>query len=511
MGYYELEQDKAIKNFLKNNKNPSKEDLFNLFYKNFLHPDLETEFIHKVTKNVIGISYDYYLKLSTRKKFHFLRALGKLFDTALSMKIWEFQLSRDDALWYWKGIPTYFVVLFHLTESLEILRQEIGIVDRNRLYSKIVCVEGKTEYNFIKTLYLTTRALNFDFPVYNYQGKGEIKNLIHFIKEKNRQGIRVLISYDKDRQSDSFSEKIKKKCEVGKFFGFKKYFEGGIESLRKISRKPGRIWNKLLDEEIELVIKVAKEHPELSPRLISVKITDKEGFYISEKTVYRILKERNLISPRPLSEIPASKEWHRKTTKPDEIWQCDATHMFVAGWGFYKLIPVQDDFSRKVLSKELKADETSYSISDAIEVAREEAKKCGHKLESEPILLTDHGAGFVGEVLEEYLKIHGMPHVFGQPYHPQTRGKIERFNRTIKEKTVYLIAYCSPDELQKAINNAVDEYNDRPHEGLQNVSPNDVYAGRKEEILAKRARLKELTLAKRKMYNLGKEVRECTP
>jgi hypothetical protein len=228
MSYWELGQDKAIKNFLKNNKNPSKEDLFNLFYENFLHPDLETEFTHKVAKNVIEISYDYYLKLSHRKKFHFLRALGKLFDVVLSIKIWEFQLGRDDASWYWKGIPTYFLTLSHLTEPLETLRQEIGIVDKNRLYSKIICVEGETENNFIKTLYLTTRASNFDFSTYNYQGKGEIKNLIHFVKEKNRQGIRVFISYDKDRQSDSFNKKIKKKCKVEKIFEFKKDFESSF-------------------------------------------------------------------------------------------------------------------------------------------------------------------------------------------------------------------------------------------------------------------------------------------
>jgi len=71
MSYWELEQDKAIKDFLRDNRNPSKEGLFNLFYENFLHPDLETEFTHKVAKNVIEISYDYYLKLPARKDFIF--------------------------------------------------------------------------------------------------------------------------------------------------------------------------------------------------------------------------------------------------------------------------------------------------------------------------------------------------------------------------------------------------------------------------------------------------------
>jgi hypothetical protein len=46
----------------------------------------------------------------------------------------------------------------------------------------------------------------------------------------------------------------------------------------------------------------------------------------------------------------------------------------------------------------------------------------------------------------------------------------------------------------------------RPRESLQNVSPNDVYAGRKEEILERRAKKKELTITKRKAYNLGKKI-----
>ncbi len=67
-----------------------------------------------------------------------------------------------------------------------------------------------------------------------------------------------------------------------------------------------------------------------------------------------------------------------------------------------------------------------------------------------------------------------------------------------------LIVYSSPDELQAALKKVVWEYNHTPHSSLNNVSPADVYAGRKEEILRKRAELKRLTLEKRKRYNLGK-------
>jgi L-lactate utilization protein LutC len=99
-----------------------------------------------------------------------------------------------------------------------------------------------------------------------------------------------------------------------------------------------------------------------------------------------------------------------------------------------------------------------------------------------------------------------MRHIYGRPYHQQTQGKIERFNRTIKDY-IYVYSYNSPDELQKAIRQAVEWYNNRPHEALQNVSPNDVYAGRKEEILQRRAEKKKLTLERRKAYNLVKDSR----
>lgn len=285
----------------------------------------------------------------------------------------------------------------------------------------------------------------------------------------------------------------------------KKYRTEGISGLSKCKPGPVRTWNRLLDRERDEVLKVARYHPELSPRLLAIKITDECEFSVSETAVYKTLKENNLIVPRPITEMPAQKEWRHKTSRCDEIWQCDATYMFIAGWGYYKYIPVLDDYSRRVLSSELKPDETGYSISDSVEAAREEAVRLGHKLDPAPVLLTDNGSGFIGDVLNDYLRMNGIRHIYGKPYHPQTQGKVERFNRTIKQKTTYLIVYCSPDELQASIKKAVDEYNSRPHESLSNVSPNDVYAGRKEEVLARRAEKKRLTLERRKLYNLSSQ------
>lgn len=283
----------------------------------------------------------------------------------------------------------------------------------------------------------------------------------------------------------------------------KAYRERGVLGLAKAKTSRFWIWNRLTPSEVEKILEVARLHPELSPRLLAVKITDEEEFSVSESTVYRILKQNGLIMAKPLFEMPALREWKHKTTRPDELWQCDGTNLFVIGWGYYKLIPVEDDFSRKILAHDIRPDETAFSISDIVELAIESARKEGHLMGAQtmPKLYSDNGSGFTSRLLAGYLDTHGIRHVFATPYHPQGRGKIERFNRRIKQK-LCLVVYCSPEELRKAANEAIATYNRTPHESLNNVSPNDVYAGRKEAILRKSREKKILTLKRRKQYNL---------
>jgi transposase InsO family protein len=287
------------------------------------------------------------------------------------------------------------------------------------------------------------------------------------------------------------------------YYKWRKAFEEhGLGGLTKIKPSARRIWNRLTAGETEKVLEIARLHPELSPRLLAVKITDEESFSISESTVYRILRENNLIiCPRPLPEMPAQRQWRHQTTRPDELWQCDGTNLFIVGWGYYKLIPVEDDYSRKIIAYDIRPDETAFTLSDILELGIENARREDHLVATMPKLYTDNGSGFTSKILAEYLSVHGIKHIFGTPYHPQGRGKIERFNRRIKEK-ICLMVYCSPGELKKAVDDAIAIYNRTPHESLNNVSPDDVYAGRKEVILQKRREKKRFTMERRKQYNL---------
>lgn len=259
-------------------------------------------------------------------------------------------------------------------------------------------------------------------------------------------------------------------------------------------------WNRLTEEEQAEVVQIALDHPDKSAREIAALATDSRPFAVSEKTVYRLLKARGLIRERPAEERPAEKEWRHPTRRVNELWQSDAATFFVTGWGYYKLILVQDDFSRYVVGWALRADETSGSISDAVERAIEQTGVKDWPERERPVLLSDNGPGYAGNVLAKYLGGHGIRHIFGAPYHPQTQGKVERLNRTLRDR-LCLIVYLSPGQLERAIAEAIEWHNNRYHKALGNVSPRAVYEGRREEILEARRRKKAATLEARKAYN----------
>jgi len=281
-----------------------------------------------------------------------------------------------------------------------------------------------------------------------------------------------------------------------------KYEAEGTRGLEHRNRGR-RAWNALTDEEETMVLRAAHDRPELSSRLLWIYLLDEKEHSISKSTVFRILKKYNLIVARPQDQRPAGKAWRHKTTRPDEIYQCDATMFVIPGWGRYKAILVVDDFSRKLLAVLLMPDETSHSIANAVEIALENAHREGHNPRVKPKMLSDNGPGFIGEVLAEYLKARGIGHIFGAPYHPQTQGKVERLNRTMKEAMCMEIS-CSPDELQGKLLEFQRGYNATPHSSIFNVSPNQMYAGRLKKILKRRAVIKRRTLERRRLDNLGR-------
>ena len=95
---------------------------------------------------------------------------------------------------------------------------------------------------------------------------------------------------------------------------------------------------------------MALERPELSPRELAWHITDERNYYISESSVYRILKSFDLITSPSFIVMSAAEEFRHKTRRVHELWQTDFTYLKVVGWGWYYLLSVLDDYSRYIIS-----------------------------------------------------------------------------------------------------------------------------------------------------------------
>jgi len=274
--------------------------------------------------------------------------------------------------------------------------------------------------------------------------------------------------------------------------------EGRLQDKKGGSSVP---WNKLRPEEAARILTQARASPELSARQLALQLIDTGGWYVSESTVFRILKREGLIKPAEIIGFKAGKEYHRKTKRPNELWATDCAHLKVMDWGWYYLVTVMDDYSRFIIAWELKSDMAAGSLIDVVQKAVDFTGMIDVPVEDRTVLLSDNGAGYLSRQFGDYLRLVGMRHIVASPYHPQTNGKIERYHRSIKGE-LSLIPYEMPGELREAIEAFIEYYNYRRyHEGLGDVTPYDVYAGRHFEILQKRKETKKRTLNARRDYN----------
>src|SRR6266850_2480128 len=222
---------------------------------------------------------------------------------------------------------------------------------------------------------------------------------------------------------------------------YDRHGRGGPEALNDRSPRPDRVWNRIPDGVRQRIIQLALDEPALSPRELAVRFTDSQSYFVSEASVYRLLKPHDLMASPAFTVIKAADAFKDKTTAPNQLWQTDFTYLKVIGWAWFYLSTVLDDFSR-------------------------------------------------------YIK-----HLRGTPYHPMTQGKIERWHQTLKNR-ILLENYFLPGDLEAQIEAFVADYNHRRyHESIDNLTPADVYCGRGRAILAERERIKRQTIANRRLQH----------
>jgi putative transposase len=279
------------------------------------------------------------------------------------------------------------------------------------------------------------------------------------------------------------------------------YQAGGPEALDDRSPRPDRVWNRIPDDIRERIRLLALDEPDLSPRELAVHFTDTESYFVSEASVYRLLKALDLIASPAYIVIKAADEFKDKTTAPNQLWQTDFTYLKVIGWGWYYLSTVLDDFSRYIIAWKLCTSMAAGAVTATLDLALEASGLDQATVIHRPRLLSDNGPSYVSADLAKWLDGQDMDHVRGAPYHPMTQGKIERWHQTLKNR-ILLENYYLPGELEARIGDFVAHYNHlRYHESLGNLTPADVYFGRGHTILIERERIKRQTIANRRLLH----------
>ena len=282
-----------------------------------------------------------------------------------------------------------------------------------------------------------------------------------------------------------------------------RYAAGGLEALEDRKSRPKRVWNRIPNEIRARIIERALDEPELSPREVAVAFTDAEKTFVSEASVYRILKAEGLVTSPAFIVMKAADRFANPTTAINQLWQTDFTYLKVTGWGWFYLSTVLDDFSRYIVAWKLCTTMSAGDVTATLELALQASGLDQADPDRRPRLLSDNGPSYVAGDLSDWLEGQGMRHTRGKPYHPMTQGKIERWHLSLKSR-ILLENYYLPGDLEQAVADFVEHYNHRRyHESLDNLTPADVYFGRGDRIRKRRDEIKWRTIEHRRRQHFN--------
>lgn len=170
-----------------------------------------------------------------------------------------------------------------------------------------------------------------------------------------------------------------------------RYAAGGLDALEDRKPRPKRVWNRIPDEIRHKVIERALEEPELSPREVAVAFTDAEKTFVSEASVYRILKAEGLVTSPAFIVMKAADTFANPTTAINQLWQTDFTYLKVTGWGWFYLSTVLDDFSRYIVAWKLCTTMGADDVTATLELALQASGLDQVGADRRPRLLSDNG------------------------------------------------------------------------------------------------------------------------
>jgi len=272
----------------------------------------------------------------------------------------------------------------------------------------------------------------------------------------------------------------------------------GVGGCRSLGKSPRRCAiNAITPAEKAQVIDYALKHTELNHREMAYRMIDEDIAYMSPSSVYRILRDNNLLSRKEPKPGPIGWATHQGLASADDIWQTDLMIVRYKHQDYF-LLSYIDVYSRFIPHYELLTSMTGDSVKEA---TRKYLSAC----ERVPLnIQSDNGSCYISQEYRSYLSKLDINHRRIHPYCPNENAEIERYHRTLRELIVPENA-DDFEQLMELIKEQIDYYNHtRYHSGIGFVTPYAKYSGKAEKIL--REREQKLIKAReiRKQKNLAK-------
>ena len=247
----------------------------------------------------------------------------------------------------------------------------------------------------------------------------------------------------------------------------------------------------LLDWERDAIIAYFIEHPDQGYRRLTYLMMDADIVAVSPSTVYRTLKQAGLLGRRELR--PSKKgTGFVQPLRPHQHWHIDVTYVNLSGT-FYYLCSVLDGFSRYIVHWEIRE-----AIKEAdVELIVQRALEAFPGVH--PRLISDNGPQFIAKDFKEFIRLAGMTHVRTSPYYPQSNGKQERMQGTVKRECIREKCPRTVQEARRWVGEYIERYNtQRLHSAIGYVTPLDMLEGRQGAIHAERDRKLEAARERRR-------------
>jgi transposase InsO family protein len=274
-----------------------------------------------------------------------------------------------------------------------------------------------------------------------------------------------------------------------------RYQAEGEAAFEPRSRRPGTSPAAISDATVELIVALRKELSgqglDAGPDTICWHLRRHHQIRVSPATVSRYLARHGLVVPEP-KKRPRSSYIRFQADQPNECWQADFTHYPLADGTGTEILTWLDDHSRLALSVTAHHRVTGPVVLTAFRAAVAAHGAPASTLTDNGMVFTTRLSGGKGgrNALEHELRRLGIRQKNGKPNHPQTQGKVERFQQTLKK---WLRAQPAQPanlaQLQAQLNTFASEYNHRrPHRSLpQRATPATAYAARPRAVPGDRA------------------------